>query len=202
MPRLALTFDDGPDPRGTPAVLEALAAADVRATFFVLGERVAEHPALLAEVVAAGHDVQLHGHGHLRHPDCARTAVAADLDAALGALAAAGVAPSRWRVPWGFLAPFSAELAAARGLALTGWTLDTRDWDGAPAQALRRRVEPGLADGGVVLAHDGIGPGALREDAGATAALVGPLVRAARDRGLEPGPLTPGWPVRPDNPGA
>jgi peptidoglycan/xylan/chitin deacetylase (PgdA/CDA1 family) len=172
----------------------------VSATFFVLGERVAQHPALLGEIVAAGHDVQLHGHGHLRHPDCDRAAVAADLEAALAALGTAGVAPTRWRVPWGRLAPFSAELAAARGLALTGWTLDTRDWDGAPLQALRRRVEPGLADGGVVLAHDGIGPGALRQDAAATAALVVPLVDAARARGLEPGPLTPGWPVRPDNP--
>jgi len=202
VPRLALTFDDGPDPRGTPAVLEALARAGASATFFVLGERAAEHPSLLAEIRAAGHDVQLHGFAHLRHRDCDRAVVAADLEQALGALGAAGIAPSRWRVPWGMLAPFSAELAAASGLALTGWTLDTRDWDGGPAETLLGRIERALADGGVVLAHDGIGPGALREDAAATAALVGPLVRAARRRGLEPGPLTADWPVRPDNPGA
>ena len=51
---LALTFDDGPDPRGTPAVLEALEAAEVTATFFVLGERVEQHPELLERVVDAG----------------------------------------------------------------------------------------------------------------------------------------------------
>jgi peptidoglycan/xylan/chitin deacetylase (PgdA/CDA1 family) len=164
MERLALTFDDGPDPRGTPAVLDALAAAGARATFFVLGERVVEHPALLRDTVAAGHDVELHGFAHLCHPDRGRATIAADLERALGALADAGVRPARWRVPWGVVAPFSAELAAAHGLALTGWTLDTRDW------------------------------------AGATAELIGPLVLAARERGLEPGPLTADWAVRPDEP--
>jgi peptidoglycan/xylan/chitin deacetylase (PgdA/CDA1 family) len=54
MERLALTFDDGPDPRGTPAVLDALKAAGARASFFVLGERVVEHPALLRDMVAEG----------------------------------------------------------------------------------------------------------------------------------------------------
>jgi len=199
---LALTFDDGPDTRWTAAVLDALAACRARATFFVLGERVRAHPELVARAVAEGHAVGVHGDAHLRHPDAGRAAVAADLAAALAALAAAGVAPGRWRVPWGALAPFTAELAALHGLALTGWTADTHDWRGDRADAMLAAVEPGLAPGAVVLCHDGIGSGARRRDCAETVALVGPLVAAARARGLEPVALDAAWraPVPRGNP--
>src|SRR5436305_13745898 len=63
-PGVALTFDDGPHPEGTPAVLEVLAGAGARATFFVVGEQVQRRPELVREMVAAGHVVALHGHRH------------------------------------------------------------------------------------------------------------------------------------------
>ena len=63
-PGVALTFDDGPHPEGTPAMLEVLARAGARATFFVVGEQVQRRPALLAEIAAAGHAVALHGYRH------------------------------------------------------------------------------------------------------------------------------------------
>src|ERR671936_172663 len=61
---VALTFDDGPHPGGTPATLEVLRAAEVRATFFLVGEQVERNPSLAAEIAAAGHDVALHCHRH------------------------------------------------------------------------------------------------------------------------------------------
>lgn len=186
---LALTFDDGPDPRGTPAVLDALARAGVRATFFVLGERVAQHPELLGRVVAEGHAVQAHGYGHPRHPFSTREEVAADLDAELAELAAHDVRPRLWRAPYGHLAEFTAELAAERGLRLAGWTHDTHDWAGLETGEMLAATVPSLHDGAIVLAHDGVGEGARREDCNATARLIGPLVVAAREAGLEPGPL-------------
>jgi peptidoglycan/xylan/chitin deacetylase (PgdA/CDA1 family) len=192
---LALTFDDGPDPRGTPAVLDALAEAAARATFFVLGERVVAEPALLARVLDGGHDVELHGHAHLRHPELPRKAVEADLRAAIGALHDQGVAPTRWRVPWGHLAGYTRPLADEVGLTLVGWTLDSHDWRGDDATTMLSDMAPGLARGAIALMHDGIGVGACRTDAHATARLVGPLVHAARARGLTPGPLTDGWPT-------
>src|ERR1700754_3387657 len=114
MTGVALTFDDGPDPRGTPAVLEALAAVDARATFFVLGERAEREPALLSRVLGAGHAVELHGHSHLRHTEHTREAVEADLRRALATLGQLRV--SSWRLPWGALAPYSLALAAEHGL--------------------------------------------------------------------------------------
>jgi peptidoglycan/xylan/chitin deacetylase (PgdA/CDA1 family) len=191
---LALTFDDGPDPRGTPAVLDALAAAEVKATFFVLGRCVERHPTLLKRVIGEGHGVEVHGFEHLRHPRTRRETVEADLDRALQALGRAGVTPTRWRIPWGHLADFTHEVADGRGLQLVGWTSDTHDWRGDSAEEMLRHLR--LELGAVVLAHDGIGEGARRATADATAALVGPLVEKARAQGLEPGPLAPDWPVR------
>jgi peptidoglycan-N-acetylglucosamine deacetylase len=190
---IALTFDDGPDPRGTPAVLDALRDVGVHATFFVLGERVEAHSALLRRVIEAGHDVQLHGFVHLRHPHSTREAVERDLDKALAALARVGIEPNRWRIPWGHLADFTPELADQHGLGIVGWTSDTHDWRGDAASVMLEAIE--LERGGIVLAHDGISVGARRDSARATADLVGPLTTRAREQGLEPGPLAPTWPV-------
>ncbi len=186
---LALTFDDGPDPRGTPAVLDALGAAGVAATFFVLGERVEAHPELLERVIAEGHAVEVHGYEHLRHPHTSQAAVEADLDRALAVIGGG----SWWRIPWGHLAAFSPDVAARRGLRIAGWTTDTHDWRGDDAPAMLEALE--LTHGAIVLAHDGIGAGARRDTAEATAALIGPLVERAHQLGLRPGPLTPDWPA-------
>jgi peptidoglycan/xylan/chitin deacetylase (PgdA/CDA1 family) len=190
---LALTFDDGPDPRGTPAVLDALRQVQAHATFFVLGERVEAHSALLRRVIEAGHDVQVHGCGHLRHPQCTREDVEHDLEKALESLAREGIEPTRWRIPWGHLADFTAELAGQHGLSIVGWTSDTHDWRGDSATAMLEAIE--LEYGGIVLAHDGISVGARRDTGQATADLIPMLVEQARSQGLEPGPLAPTWPV-------
>ena len=188
---VALTFDDGPDPRGTPAVLEALSLVETRATFFVLGERAERHPELLAQMLAAGHAVELHGYAHLRHTEHPRDVVAADLRRARAVLE--HVRPSRWRLPWGALAAYSRALVAEHGLELVGWTTDSHDWRGDPAAVMLDALE--LAPGAVVLMHDGVGPGALRSDCEHTAQLVGPLVGRIRARGLEPGGIPHDAPI-------
>jgi peptidoglycan/xylan/chitin deacetylase (PgdA/CDA1 family) len=183
---IALTFDDGPDPRWTPAVLDALAATGARATFFVLGERAARYPDLIARTVAAGHAIGLHGHGHPRHPLAGEAAVRADLAQTTAVLAAQGVHPRLWRVPYGEPAPFTAAVAADAGLTLVGWSIDTLDWRGDAAPDMLEACRPQLAPGAVVLMHDAVGPGAPRPDCAETVALVAPLVAAARAAGLEP----------------
>ena len=62
---VAITFDDGPHPEGTPAVLEVLARAGARATFFLVGEQVARYPSVAAEIAAAGHEIAIHGYRHV-----------------------------------------------------------------------------------------------------------------------------------------
>jgi peptidoglycan/xylan/chitin deacetylase (PgdA/CDA1 family) len=186
---IALTFDDGPDPRGTPAVLEALALADARATFFVLGECAERHPELVEQVRAAGHDVGVHGYAHLRHTAYSRETIEGDLRRALDVLGNVRT----WRAPWGRLAPFSRALAGEHGLRLVGWTTDTHDWRGDAKDAMLDAVV--LEPGAVVLMHDGVGPGARRTDCARTAQLVGPLIGRIRALGLELGPVGDDVPV-------
>src|SRR3954449_11492721 len=109
-----LTFDDGPHPQGTPAVLEALAARGATATFFLVGEQVERHPALAREIAAAGHVVALHGQRHRCLLRLAPRALADDLRRATDVIGAAagGLAPL-YRPPYGIFRP--AGLALARG---------------------------------------------------------------------------------------
>jgi peptidoglycan/xylan/chitin deacetylase (PgdA/CDA1 family) len=184
-----LTFDDGPDPRWTPRVLDELGAAGVRATFFVMAGRVRRRPDLVARAVAEGHEVELHCLEHVRHTESSRERIENDTDAALSLLAPLAVRPRRWRPPWGACAAWTSDVAGARGLALAGWTLDTQDWSGLSAQTMVRRSAPAARHDSVVLLHDGLGPGARRDGCGETVALIGPLAERFRAEGITLGPL-------------
>jgi peptidoglycan-N-acetylglucosamine deacetylase len=188
-PSAALTFDDGPDPVWTPRMLEALEVAGARGTFFVIASRAAEHPDLVEAALAAGHEVELHCDRHLRHTETPRTEIERDTDAALATLGCLGVDPQRWRVPWGMEAPWTREVAAAQGLELVGWSIDTQDWRGVGAAEMLASARPRLKPGAVVLMHDALGPGAEREGCEESVKLVPTLVEAIRERGLEAGPL-------------
>ena len=85
---VALTFDDGPHPVWTPAILDELDRLDVRATFFVVGERVADHPDVVREIVDRGHEVGNHTHFHPLMGDLQPRQMKAQLDLALAAEAA------------------------------------------------------------------------------------------------------------------
>jgi peptidoglycan/xylan/chitin deacetylase (PgdA/CDA1 family) len=181
---LALTFDDGPDPLWTPRVLDALAACGARATFFPIASRAARHPALMARILAGGHAVGLHCDEHVRHSERDEAWLRRDTAVALERLAVLGVHPTLWRTPWGVLAPWTPRVAALHGLRIAPWSVDTHDWRGDGAEAMLERIRGGLDAGAIVLAHDGLGPGARREDCEQTVALI-PLVAAvAAERGL------------------
>ena len=100
-----LTFDDGPDPRASGHVLEALGRTHAPATFFVLGRRALQHPQLVKRILAEGHAVELHGFEHRSHETLSRAEIAEDARRGAGVLANLGVRPSRWRPPFGASAP-------------------------------------------------------------------------------------------------
>ena len=184
MSSLALTFDDGPDPDGTPRVLDALAQARASATFFVIAPRAAAHPELIRRMLAEGHTVGLHCDQHVRHSDRDRAWVRADTERALGRLARLGVTPSLWRTPWGDTASWTGAIAERHELRLVAWSIDTYDWRGDSAEAMFAATSEQLRADAIVLAHDGIGPGALRENAGETVAYVKLVAGHARRRRL------------------
>jgi peptidoglycan/xylan/chitin deacetylase (PgdA/CDA1 family) len=169
---LALTFDDGPDPRGTPAVLDALERTGSPATFFVIAPAAEARPELLRRVASSGHRIALHCDRHVRHSEMDEAGIREDTARALRRLARLGVRPTLWRVPWGVQTEHTARVAAEFGLTLVGWDADTHDWRGDGAADMFRAIRPALRPDAVVLAHDGIGPGATRGDCSETAAFV------------------------------
>jgi len=109
----AITFDDGPHPRGTPAVLEILAAAGVQATFFLVGEQVERDPTLAGEIVAAGHGVGLHCHRHRNLLRVGPRGVREDIARAEERIAGAtGRAVALYRPPYGILSACALAQAA------------------------------------------------------------------------------------------
>ena len=188
--RVALTFDDGPDPESTPRVLEVLAEQRVRATFFLLGRMLQRAPALGREIVAAGHEVALHGWEHhnllLRGP----AATGRDLARARALIATVtGRTPRFFRPPYGVLT--GAALLAARRLDVEPvlWSCWGRDWTGsATAESVFDTVRADLTGGGTILLHDSSAtatPGAWR----AGLAALPRLVDECRRQGWTVGPL-------------
>ncbi|MEW2623840.1 polysaccharide deacetylase family protein [Streptomyces sp. NPDC048106] len=187
---VALTFDDGPDPVATPRFLDALDGLGVRATFFVLGEHAARHPALVAETARRGHELAVHGWSHARPwlPAVARESegVARTVRAVRDLT---GHRPRWYRPPYGILT--SARWLAARraGLLPVLWSAWGEDWraDATP-ESVRALVTTRLRGGGTVLLHDSdrsAAPGCWRS---ALDALPG-IVRDCRAAGLAVGPL-------------
>lgn len=153
---VALTFDDGPHPQGTPIVLEILREAGARATFFLAGEQVARRPALAAEIVAAGHRVELHCH---RHRNLLRLAVDQFLDDAergrAAIEAASGQPIADFRPPYGIFSGATLRATRRRGWRPVLWSSWGKDWAGrATARSIARRATAGIRDGDVVLLHD------------------------------------------------
>jgi peptidoglycan/xylan/chitin deacetylase (PgdA/CDA1 family) len=181
---LALTFDDGPDPRGTPAVLQALDRSGARATFFVIGPCAERHAELVRRVQAGGHRIALHCERHVRHTELDPSAIRRDTASALERLDRLGIRPALWRVPWGVRSPGTEAVAAEFALTLVGWDVDTHDWRGDSATDMFKHTRAQLASGVVVLAHDGIGPGARRADCRQTAAYVDLVAQHAAESGL------------------
>jgi peptidoglycan/xylan/chitin deacetylase (PgdA/CDA1 family) len=188
---VALTFDDGPDPQSTPAILDGLDRLGWRATFFVLGSMVRSSPTMAAEVVARGHELGVHGDGHVSHLRRSPAAIHRDVARGRDAIVeATGRRPSWFRPPYGTLSGGSLVAARLLGLRTVLWTTWGRDWrEEATAESITTDVTGGLRPGATVLLHDSdctSAPGSWR----ATLDALPRLGEVFADRGLCVGPLS------------
>lgn len=152
---VALTFDDGPDPRWTPMVLDLLGRHDARATFFMLGSHVVAHPGVARAVVAAGHEVASHGWDHKDMTVLEQEPLMADMRRTHEAIVEhVGVTPALVRPPWGRIDSPGLFAASELGYDVALWShhLPT---EGAAAKVDRdiATASPGM----VILCHDGRG---------------------------------------------
>ncbi|MBI1851078.1 MAG: polysaccharide deacetylase family protein [Planctomycetes bacterium] len=158
--RAAITFDDGPDPANTEGVLEDLAAANVKATFFVLGERVVANERLVRAMAASGHDIEVHGWRHrftLRQRSATLCRELADATFAIERITS--VKPVLYRPPFGMLSPAASRAARAHGLQPYLWSAWARDWRKRRPTDMLASLTSGLKPGAVFLLHDGEGTG-------------------------------------------
>jgi len=182
-PAVALTFDDGPDPHGTPAVLDQLDALGLRATFFCLGERAERFEDLVAEIGRRGLQIETHGHRHEHH--LARTPgwVGRDLAAARRAMEGCRVSPRWYRPTYGQLTGSTLVAARLQGWGLVLWSAWGREWTTSDPARVVANVSRGLGPGAIVLLHDSdrFGPDGMADVARRALA---PLADELERRGL------------------
>ena len=176
-PAVALTFDDGPHAEGTPAVLRVLDRASAPATFFLVGEQVERHPAVVRDIVAAGHAVAVHGYRHRNLLRLAPPAFTADLDHAIEVISeASGREMTLYRPPYGIFSPAGLALSRRRGLAPWLWSRWGHDWRrSATAARIAAEAAGDLVAGDVILLHDAdhySAPGSWRNTAAALPAIL------------------------------
>ena len=153
---VVLTYDDGPEPGGTDAVLKVLAEHGVTATFFVLLSRTRRYPGLLSELLAAGHEIGLHGVDHQRLTTLDPAHVAQRTADARHELEDTIGREVRWfRPPYGGQSAGTWQAICGTGLTPVVWTADLRDWmeitDDERLSGVRELTQPGA----IILAHDG-----------------------------------------------
>lgn len=175
-----LTYDDGPTPGYTPALLDLLAAYGARATFFPLGSEVARYPDLAARIVRDGHAI---GNHTWSHP--ALTSVSPErltrevLDTQSAVQRAAGVTPSCLRPPYADRNATVDARVAELGLRMSLWSIDPQDWRRPGTDAIVDHVLARVQPGAVVLLHDGV------RDRGQTVAATERLLAELTDQGYQ-----------------
>jgi peptidoglycan/xylan/chitin deacetylase (PgdA/CDA1 family) len=179
--QVALTFDDGPDERSTPALLQLLSEARVAAAFFCIGKRVTANPELARRIVGDGHLLENHTYSHSKATNFysvgrLRDEIARTQDAVLKS---AGVAPNLFRPPMGLSNPLVFKAARLLGLKVIGWTVRGLDTTTRDPERIVARIVRRLKPSAIILLHDGNVP---PERLVATVRL---LLESLRQRGYE-----------------
>jgi peptidoglycan/xylan/chitin deacetylase (PgdA/CDA1 family) len=183
-PVVSITFDDGPNPAATPAILDVLRSEEVIATFFVLGRHADRWPQLVRRMADDGHQIGNHGYYHRKLHRRSPGYVRDDLTRGAEAIErACGVRPAVFRAPHGFRNPWVTPIARSLGERTIGWSLGV--WDSARpgADEIVRRTMDGMRAGSILLLHDGDGYDADGDRTQTAAALPG-IIEGLRGRGF------------------
>ena len=157
-PLVALTFDDGPNPEATPAILDALAARGVQASFFILGRHAERWPNLVRRIAAEGHAVCNHGYHHRKLHFKSPGYVRDDLQLGTRAITdACGVRPKFFRAPHGFRSPWVTAIANSLGQRTVGWSRGVWDSSRPGVDVIVERSVRAARPGAILLLHDGDG---------------------------------------------
>lgn len=152
--QVALTFDDGPDAVVTPQILDILKEHDIKATFFILGDRAKRHPETVQRIAEEGHTIGNHSWSHPNFKELTleeATKQITDTQEELNDII--GYRPSLFRPPYGALDADKEKAIQNMDLAVVNWSVDTMDWSGVSAQEIMRIIDKQLKPGGIILQH-------------------------------------------------
>jgi peptidoglycan/xylan/chitin deacetylase (PgdA/CDA1 family) len=182
--KVALTFDDVPDPRYTPLVLATLKREKIHATFFVVGSRALKHPELVKRIQKEGHAI---GNHSFNHPDFSKLPldeVKRQIERSEAAIkGTVGFAPRLVRPPYGEITPSQLDWARANGYTVVNWDVDSSDWRQLSAQRVFMNVTRSVRPGSIILLHAGGGTG---QNLFGTVDAIPKIVRWLRSHGYEP----------------
>ncbi len=155
--RVALTFDDGPDPKLTTRILDILKENGVRATFFVVGKNAERYPALIDRIIAEGHEIGNHTYSHKYLGKAGARLTEKEIsecDARI--FEHSEYCTKFFRPPGGIMNAEISNVCSAYGYDVLLWSIDTMDWSGRSADGICREIFNNISDGSVILMHDGV----------------------------------------------
>jgi len=155
---VALTFDDGPDPYFTPAILDKLAKYGVKATFFLLGENAEKWPDMARRIVAEGHIIGNHTYAHPKSTNLSLNDFKADFERAECVIEQlAHYKPKFFRPPYGAIDEEQLNWLTQQGVITIQWSVDTNDWQGLSGEEIAKIVVTDVYPGSIVLQHNADG---------------------------------------------
>ncbi|MCX7019944.1 MAG: polysaccharide deacetylase family protein [Candidatus Sumerlaeota bacterium] len=154
--RIALTFDDGPNPKYTPVFLKLLQSKNVRATFFLLGDNIQKNPGLVRELTAQGHEVASHTWSHVKLSGLSPDKIRDELTRTASAIKESGGTDAvLLRPPYGLANKKVQDICEQMGLKIICWSVDTNDWrPQTNADTMMQEITKGARDGAIILMHD------------------------------------------------
>lgn len=154
--KVSLTFDDGPDPRFTPLILDILKEYHVKATFFLMGARAKKYPGIVKRMVDEGHVVGNHTYSHpnlVKEADIAIEREVTNTEEALAKLI--NYRTKLFRAPYGFLDNELVGKLKGLDYMVVGWSVDSLDWQESPPEVIAHNVLSHFQPGAIILMHDG-----------------------------------------------
>lgn len=182
--RVALTFDDAPDPRVTPTILDILAKYDVRATFFIVGNRAARNPSLVKRIHNEGHIIGNHSYDHAVMSKLSLVSYRKQIwqtDTIIKKLI--GYSPHFIRPPYGEMLPQQVKWSKQAGFTIVNWDVDSNDWRNNPdSEFVLKNIKKTLQPGSIILQHAG---GGSKQNLSGTIEALPQLIKLLRNRGYE-----------------
>lgn len=186
-PYVALTFDDGPNPKYTPKILDILKENKAPATFFMVGRHVLKYPEIAKRVFAEGHEIGNHTFSHRELLTASKKTALKEAEETNEAIkSVVGIETKLFRPPRGLISKMIQQMLAARGFTIVLWTVSAQDWRRDAPKVMVKRIIRHVRPGGIVLFHDS---GALlRAEGGSRVGTVEALpmvIEALHARGYE-----------------